>query len=403
MSTPAAGQAFGWRSPAAMLMLMAVANQLAFATWWTLSTNFAVQVIGMNGAEFGVQQSLREVPGFLAFTVVFVLLLMREQTLAVVSLFVLGAGVAATGFFPSVWGFLITTMIMSVGFHYYETMNQSLSLQWLDKRTAPLWIGRIISAGAIAQLFAYGAIAVLWEPLGLTFVTTFAIAGGATILVTIVVALVYPRFPQGVVQNKGIVLRRRYWLYYALTFFDGARRQIFIVFAALLMVQKFGYGVTEMGLLFLVNGLVNVFVAPRCGAAIVRFGERNTMTVEQIGLVIVFVAYAVVGDPIVAGFLFCLDNAIWQMHIAHRTYFQKIADPADIAPTAGVAFSINHIAAIVLPALLGLVWLWEPAAVFLIGAGIAACGFVLTRFVPHDPRPGRETLLSRAPAAAPAE
>jgi hypothetical protein len=403
MSTPAAGQAFGWRSPAAMLMLMAVANQLAFASWWTLSTNFAVQVVGMSGSEWGLLQSLREIPGFLAFTVVFALLLVREQTLALVSLAVLGVGVAATGFYPTPTGFLITTMIMSVGFHYYETMNQSLSLQWLDRKTAPIWIGRIISAGAVAQLFAYGAIAVLWEPLGLTFGIAFAIAGGTAILVTIAVALIYPRFPQGVHQNKGIVLRRRYWLYYTLTFFDGARRTIFIVFGALLMVQHFGYGVAEMGVLFLVNGVVNFFVAPRCGAAIVRFGERNTMAVEQIGLVVVFLAYAVVGNPIIAGALFCLDNAIWQMHIAHRTYFQKIADPADIAPTAGVAFSINHISAIVLPVVLGAVWMWSAPAVFLIGAGIAACGFVLTRFVPRDPRPGHETLLARAPAAAPAE
>lgn len=403
MTTPAAGPAFGWRSPAAMLMMMAVANQFAFAAWWTLSANFAVQVVGMDGAEWGWLQSLREIPGFLAFTVVFALLLVREQTLALLSLVVLGVGVAATGFFPSPTGFLITTMIMSVGFHYYETMNQSLSLQWLDKKTAPLWIGRIISAGAVAQLFTYGAIALLWEPLGLTFVTAFAVAGGAAILVTIVVASAYPRFPQGVHQNKGIVLRRRYWVYYTLTFFDGARRTIFIVFGALLMVQHFGYGVAEMGVLFLINGLVNFFVAPRCGAAIVRFGERNTMAVEQIGLITVFLAYAVVTNPIIAGALFCLDNAIWQMHIAHRTYFQKIADPADIAPTAGVAFSINHISAIALPVLLGAVWMWSPPAVFLIGAAVAACGFALTRLVPHDPRPGRETLLVRGAAAAPAE
>jgi predicted MFS family arabinose efflux permease len=240
-------------------------------------------------------------------------------------------------------------------------------------------------------------------PLGLDFKTTFMVAGGATILATLALAVFYPRFPQGTVQHKGIVLRRRYWLYYALTFFDGARRQIFIVFGALLMVQRFGFGVAEIGALFFVNGLVNVVIAPKCGAAIMRFGERNTMTVEQIGLIAVFVAYAFVADPIIAGLLFCLDNAIWQLHIAHRTYFQKIADPADIAPTSGVAFSINHIAAIFLPAALGLVWLWSPSAVFLIGAGFACGGFLLTRLVPHNPRPGRETLLIRDTVPAPAE
>jgi hypothetical protein len=44
------------------------------------------------------------------------------------------------------------------------------------------------------------------------------------------------------------------------------------------------------------------------------------------------------------------------MSIAHKTYFQKIADPGDIAPTSGVTFSINHLAAVFLPIPLGIVW-----------------------------------------------
>ena len=92
--------------------------------------------------------------------------------------------------------------------------------------------------------------------------------------------------------------------------------------------------------------------------------------------------------------------------IALRTYFQKIADPADIAATAGVAFTINHIAAVVIPAAFGFLWLASPAAVFLAGAAMAAAALVLALNVPRHPAPGQEVLLGRsaapAPAAAPA-
>ena len=120
----------GWRSPVVLLMIMAGAMQLSFAAWWNLMNNFAVQELDFTGREIGIQQSIREIPGFLSFLAVYFLLVMREQTLAYVSLLLLGLGVAFTGYFPTAIGFYITTLIMSIGFHYYETMAQSLSLQW---------------------------------------------------------------------------------------------------------------------------------------------------------------------------------------------------------------------------------------------------------------------------------
>ena len=80
-----------------------------------------------------------------------------------------------------------------------------------------------------------------------------------------------------------------------------------------------------------------------------------------------------------------------------RTYFQKIADPADIASTAGVAFTINHIAAVLLPALYGLLWLVSPALVFLSGAVLATMSLVLAILVPRHPEPGREVWLGLGP------
>ena len=156
------------------------------------------------------------------------------------------------------------------------------------------------------------------------------------------------------------------------------------------MVEKFGYDVHEISALFLINCIFNMVFAPQIGKFIGRFGERKMLTVEYIGLIVVFVAYAFVSDPWVAAGLYVVDHAFFAMAIAMKTYFQKIADPADIAPTAGVAFTINHIAAVVIPAVFGLIWLVSPAAVFLIGAGMAGISLILARLVPLDPVEGRE-------------
>ncbi|WP_428642841.1 MFS transporter [Roseibium sp.] len=394
----------GWRSPAVLLMIMAGAMQLSFAAWWNLMNNFAVQELDFTGREIGIQQSIREIPGFLSFLAVYLLLMMREQTLAYVSLLLLGVGVAVTGYFPTAIGFYVTTLIMSIGFHYYETMAQSLSLQWLPKASAPASMGKIISVGAFAQLIAYGVIFVAWKMFDLSFTTVFAIAGGLTLVVLAFLMMAYPHFKEGVPQHKKLILRKRYWLYYALTFMAGARRQIFTVFAGFLMVERFGYDVHEVAGLFLLNGAFNMVLAPKIGKLIVRFGERKALILEYIGLILVFVCYAFVTNATLAASLYVIDHAFFAIAIAIKTYFQKIADPADIAPTAGVAFTINHIAAVVIPVVFGLIWLVSPAAVFLAGAGMATVSLFLATLIPSHPDAGKEVdFWFRKPVAQPAE
>ena len=383
-----------WRTPITLLILMSVAMPLAFNTWSALLNNFAVEKAAFTGVEIGLLQSLREVPGFLSFTVIFVLLVIKEQTFAVFSLALLGLGVALTGFFPTEYGLYFTTVLMSIGFHYFEAIKQSLSLQWLSKDEAPQVLGRLIAVGSITSLIVYGVLWILLELIELSFLWNFALAGGLCCVLAAFMWLGFPHFPSKTAQHKTIVLRRRYWLYYLLTFLSGARRQIFVVFAAFLMVEKFGYSASQVTLLFLINYAFNWFFAERIGVLIHRIGERRALTIEYIGLIFVFVAYGLVDNATLAAALYVIDHMFFAMAIAISTYFQKIADPKDMASTAGVSFTISHIAAIVIPAALGLVWMWSHALVFYIGAGFALLSLLAAQLIPYNPGPGQETALA---------
>ena len=120
------------------------------------------------------------------------------------------------------------------------------------------------------------------------------------------------------------------------------------------------------------------------------------MLVEYAGLMLIFTTYAFVEHAGLAAVLYVLDHLFFALAIAIKTYFQKIADERDIASTAGVSFTINHIAAVFLPVVLGLVWLHSPAAVFLTGTALAACSLILSLCIPDDPAPGNEHRLNRA-------
>ena len=381
--------------PEFLLLITAAAVPLSFATWQALLNNFAIERAAFGGAEMGILQSLREVPGFLAFLVVFLLFLCREQTIAYVSLLLLGVGTLVTGWFPSVVGLYVTTVVMSLGYHYFETVHSSLCLQWIDKDKAPELLGRVIAVGAFSSIVVYGFIWITFELLGIDFSLVYFLGGCATVVIGLVCWLLFQQFPVKVKQNRQMVLRRRYWLYYALTFLSGARRQIFIVFAGFLMVEKFGFDVAMISILFLVNAVLNMLFAARLGRLIGNIGERRILIFEYFGLTIVFTAYAFVSSAAIAAGLYIIDHFFFALAIAIRTYFQKIADPADIAATAGVGFTINHIAAVALPALLGFLWLISPSAVFLVGSALAVLSMLLSFNVPENPCPGNEVVHGR--------
>jgi len=394
-----------WRSPVALLALMAFGMPIAFATWSALLNNFVIEQAGFDGSDIGWLHTVREIPGFLAVGVIAIIIFVREQVLALVSLVMLGVATALTAQFPSLGGLLFVTLLSSIGFHYYETVNQSLQLQWIDKKKAPQVLGWLLSIGSGATLLAYGLIVVTWRAYDLSYDLVYWVSGGATALIALVCFLAFPQFESPDPQTKKMVLRRRYWLYYALQFMSGARRQIFVVFAAFMMVERYEFDVHQITALFMVTLLANMFAAPLLGAVVARFGERLALVVEYAGLGAIFLLYAGLyifdWGPWVAGALYILNHLFFALALAIKTYFQKIAAPGDIAPTAAVAFTINHIAAVFLPAALGYLWLTSPTTVFFLAAGMAFVSLGLSLLVPRHPEPGRETLLSR-PVIAPA-
>ncbi len=409
------------QGPEGMLILMAVAMAVSLEGWFALLNNFVVERAAFTGREIGLLQSIREIPGFLSFCAIFLLPFIREQNLALVSLVLLGVGTMITGYFPSEFGLYATTLLMSTGFHYYETMNQSLTLQWVSKERAPIVLARQITArsigtfaiflviilafdqAAIDRVSAFFGIAAPFQTISLGFEPIYLIAGVFTIGVAVFCRFAYPNFNAPHPQTKKLLLRRRYWLYYALTFMGGARRQIFMVFAGFMMVEKFGFDATAITLLYLVNLVANIYIAPKIGRFVARMGERNALILEYVGLIGVFCGYAVVQTAGMAAALYVLDHLFFAFSLAIKTYFQKIADPADIASTAGVSFTINHIAAVGIPAAFGFIWLEDPGMVFFIGAGMAGISLLLAMNVPRDPSPGNEVLKGRTRAPQPAE
>lgn len=386
-----------WRRPEALLILMAIALPLAFSVWSALLNNFVVEIIRFDGLDIGLLHTIREIPGFLAVGVISILLFFREQTLALLMLCVLGLATAVTAWFPFLSGILTITLLSSIGFHFFETVNQSLQLQWFSKKEAPRKLGKLMAIGSAATLIAYTFLVLGWDKLNLSFNSAYMIAGFSCFSLAVLGYLIFPNFEAPIPQTKKMVLRKRYWLYYLLQFMSGARRQIFVVFAGFMMVERFGLDVQQLTTIYLINLMFNIALAPLLGRAVARYGERKALAVEYFGLSLVFFAYGGIylfgWGVFIATLLYLLDHLFFALALAIKTYFQKIADPQDIAATAAVAFTINHIAAIFLPLGLGFLWLTSPFLVFCTAGTLSVISFALALLIPRQPVKGNETIF----------
>ncbi|MFA5701406.1 MAG: MFS transporter [Desulfuromonas sp.] len=361
------------------LLLLTIAATAGLQGWMILFNNFAVDVAGLNGQQIGVIGSVREIPGLLALLVVYVLLIMREHHLAALSIVITGVGTIMTGFMPSYAGLVLSTLVISFGFHYFETTNQSLTLQYFDKHRAPLVFGRLRSLSAAVNIGAGTVVFCLG--FFLEYRTIFILLGSFVLFLGIWGFTQNPLDKHLPPQRQNMVLRRKYSLFYFLTFMAGARRQIFVAFAVFLMVKEFDCSVVQVAALFVVNNLVNYFLSPMIGRAIVRYGERKVLTLEYASLVLVFVGYAWADSLALVMFLYIADHIFYNFAIAIRTYFQKIAAPEDIAPSMAVSFTINHLAAVVLPVIGGALWMIDYRIPFLAGAAMSAVSLIAVQLI----------------------
>jgi len=380
------------RSALVTVMFTNALLSLGFQLWRSLFNNFAVADLGVRADQMGLIQSIREVPGLLGFGVAFLALLLSEMRLAAWSVVLMGIGVAMTGRAVGMSGLLISTLVMSVGLHVFMPCTSSAVLMLVGKDEAPRVLGRLNSLGALAALVGAAIVILGLDVLGfrVLFYATGAllILGGLAVLPWSRKPIQPPGEPSSELlartPTRGrISLRRRYWLYHALQLLMGSRRHMFTTFAVFLLVQQHGVSAQAITVLFLINSVIGTFLFQRFGKLIARFGERRVLTVDFLLLIIVFLGYAFIPLLPVLYVLFVIDQILFGFSIALQSYLQKIAlRPQDLMPTVSMGQTMNHVAAVGIPLVGGVVWETVGSRyTFLIGVGIAVLSLVLVQWM----------------------
>lgn len=361
------------------LLLLTAAVSIGLQGWRTLFSNYAVHVVKADGLWIGLIESVREVPGLLSCLVVYFLYLFREDRLMSLSTLILGLGVMITGLLPFKMGLLTATLLMSIGFHFAETCRQSLVLQCFKLNE---------SAGAFGYIRGVTAMSNIGVGI-LIYIFDF-FASMSTTLVTIgmivILAAAYSyfmKFPTDKIgsQHKKMIVKKKYWLFYLLNFLAGSRRQIFIVFSVLLLVQHYHFSVKAIAIIFICSNILNTFMAEKLSKRIDDLGERKILVLESIIAFSIFMIYAFVDNAYLAASLNIIDSVVFSFLIAIKTYLHKIADRPDIASSTAVGFTFNHIAAVLFPLIGGIMWMYDKRIPFIIGAVLSIISLFCANFI----------------------
>lgn len=389
---------------------------LGFRIWESTFNNFAVEEIGINAAQIGLTQSIREVPGLLGFLAGFLALTLTEFRLAHLSLALMGVGILLTAQVHGFPALVAAVLLMSTGFHFFMPANSSLVLMTVGHEEAPRVLGRLNSLGAAASVV--GTL-VIFGTLGRWgYRSLFQMAGVAVIAWALLLLLF--RTPPATAQRarRRAPLRRRYWLYYTLQVLFGSRRHIFTTFAVYLLVREYRVTAQVITLLYLLNSLLGTYLNQAFGRVVAHFGERPVLTVNFALLALIFLGYLWIPQvpalastafqvpglsigpwPFFPSFpatpallillgLFVVDNVLFNFSFALDCYLQKIAlDQREITPNVAMGQTFNHVAAVVIPGVGGLIWETVGAKyTFLAGIGIALVALGLTQWM-RVPRP----------------
>ncbi|RME38293.1 MAG: MFS transporter [Thermoflexia bacterium] len=384
---------------------------MGYRIWESTFNNFAVQEVWVQAAQIGLVHAIREIPGLLGFVGGFLALALTEVRLANLSLALMGVGILTTawvGRFPSLVG---AALLMSTGFHFFMPANSAYVLLSVGPEEAPRVLGKLGSLGAAASVVGTLVIFATLERWG--YRSLFR-AAGLGVLVVGLILLALGQQPAGARrERRRAPLRRQYWLYYTLQVLFGSRRHIFTTFAVYLLVRTYGVTAQTLTLLYLLNSLMGTYLNQTFGKIVARFGERSVLTVNFTLLALIFVGYLLVpqaqelsgvavripalavGDwvffpamdaspalMVLLG-LFIADNVLFNLSFALECYFQKIAlHPGEITPNVALGQTFNHVAAVIVPVVGGL--LWETVgyqATFLAGIGIALLCLGLTQWM----------------------
>lgn len=352
----------------------------------TIFNNYLSDVYHLAADVRGLVELPRELPGLMIVLVLALLSFLGDIRTAAVGMLAAAIGMIGLGLLsPSFAIMLAWMMMLSLGTHIVMPLTATIGMSLSKPGEYGARLGRYSAYSLTATIIGYGLVWVGFKLFHMNYAVAFVIASVFYVMAACVLQSMHRK--ETPIRRVKFAFRKRYTLFYCMSVVNGARKQIFLTFAPWVLIQIFHLDAPHFAILGVIIATVSILTRKMVGKAIDRLGERLVLSVEAVLLVLVCMGYAFAAElvplsiavVIIAG-CYIIDNSMSAVEMARSTYVKKIAlDPGDVMPTLSAGVSFDHLIAMSIPFLGGL--LWKAAGyqyVFLAAAVIGILNLVLS-------------------------
>lgn len=346
-----------------LFLIVGILTGIASGINSTVFNNFLSDSYNLSASARGIVEFPRELPGALIVIVLGVLSFLGDIRMSIVGMIFASLGMLGLGILSPTFGtMLIWMMILSLGTHIFLPLSAGIGMSLSEKESYGTRLGRYSAYNLFATIIGYAIVWFGFKYLGLTYKIAFIIAAFFYILAAIFLGLMTSKKSE--VKRVKFVFRKRYTLYYILSFVNGARKQIFLTFAPWVLIQVYHLDPPTFAILGLIISVVSILTRTIVGNAIDIKGERFVLSLEAVVLIVICLGYSFAADiaptgiaVVIIAACYVIDNSLSVVEMARSTYIKKIAvDPNDVTPTLSAGTSFDHVIAMTIPFLGGLLW-----------------------------------------------
>ncbi|HNV44527.1 MAG TPA: MFS transporter, partial [Exilispira sp.] len=339
--------------------------------------NFAAEELKIRADQLGIYESLRESPGIIAVFVIALLMFLKEQYLAALATLLMAAGYFFYSRITEWHQLLLIGFIGSLGLHIHLPVSNAIAIFLAKENKQGQMLGRVQRFNFVGQFISMAIIIILGKKL------SYRMAFVLSAISLLIASVCYLSLPKdlGYIEKPKIIVKKKYWVYYILTFLEGCRKQVFITFALFVLVKVYKMQIRYTAILMLFNAIMVIIFSPFIGYSIDRYGERTVLFISYFLVFFVFIGYAFFHNIWLLIACYTIDNILYLGSISLTSYIGKLVPKNELRPTLSMGVTMNHIAAVAMPIIGGI--LWEKLGyevVFMIGAVIVIISLVFIPF-----------------------
>jgi len=316
--------------------------------------NFFVETLGLGGGQVLWLEGIREIPGLALMFIAALTMRLPLSYRTAASVLLMGVGFGLYAFIDSYSALLVVAVIASLGMHMWMPLHSSLAMGLSPGGKTASVLGQLNGVGAFASLIGMGALALItWAASDLSLSVYYLVGAGLVIIAAFLLLRIPPTVGATETEPPRVLVKKRYWLYYVLTFIQGSRKQVLHTFGMLVLVQTFHLEVWHISLILLLSSIINLVGSPYMGTLIDRIGERTILSATYAGLALTCVGFATIHNVWLLVVLLLLIKLLVTAGIGLETYVYRMAPKEELIPTLSAGISINHITSVGMPLVAG--------------------------------------------------